>query len=122
MPYEYILANLLVEVDGAVGALFLDDSGETVDLACSEHTPYQMRILGAYLGIYMRQLGRVLDDGELGVPALVHIEKEDLHIYASPLPDGYYLVLVQRQPSLTGPAQRALRRAAIELEENIFTV
>lgn len=120
MPYEYILANLLAEVDGTVGVLFLDDSGETVDLACSEYTPYQMQVLGAYLGIYMRQLGRLLDDGEMGVPALVHIEKESLHIYASPLPDGYYLVLVQRQPALTGSAQRSLRRAAIELAENLF--
>ena len=120
MPYEYILANLLAEVDAAVGVLFLDDSGETVDLACSEYTPYQMQVLGAYLGIYMRQLGRILEDVEVGRPELIHIEKESLHVYAWALPDGYYLVLVQRQPALTAPAERALERAARELEENLF--
>lgn len=120
MPYQYILANLLAKADGAVGVLFLDDSGETVDLACSEFTPYQMRVLGAYLGIYMRQLRKVTEGNSLGVPELIHIEKEALHIYAAPLPDGYYLVLVQRQPAMVGKAERALAVAARQLTRSLF--
>jgi len=120
MPYEYILANLLANADGAVGVLFLDDSGETVDLACSDFTPYQMRVLGAYLGIYMRQLRKVTEGNNLGAPELIHIEKEALHVYAAPLPDGYYLVLVQRQPAMVAKAQRALADAAEELTRTLF--
>ena len=120
MPYQYILANLLAKVEGAVGVLFLDDSGETVDLACSEYTPYQMRVLGAYLGIYMRQLRKVTEGNELGAPELIHLEKERLHIYAAPLPDEYYLVLVQRQPAVAATAQRTLAEAAEELREHLF--
>jgi len=120
MAYQYILANLLAKADDAVGVLFLDDSGETVDLACSEFTPYQMRVLGAYLGIYMRQLRKVTEGNNLGVPELIHIEKEALHVYAAPLPDGYYLVLVQRQPALVATAQRALTDAARELTRSLF--
>ncbi len=120
MPFQYILANLLAGVNGAVGVLFLDDSGETVDLSCSEYTPYQMRVLGAYLGIYMRQLEKVLEGNRLGNPRRIHVHKDGLHIYAQPLPEGYYLVLVQRQPALVAAAERALESAAHELEHHLF--
>ncbi len=120
MPYQYILANLLSKVDGAVGVLFLDDSGETVDLSCSEYTPYQMRVLGAYLGIYMRQLHKVLEGNELGTPGMIHIEKDALHIYAHPLPEEFYLVLVQRQPAVSALAERRLKAAAVQLEKHLF--
>jgi hypothetical protein len=112
MPYQYILANLLAKVDGAVGVLFLDDSGETVDLSCSEYTPYHMRVLGAYLGIYMRQLHKVMVSNQLGEPRHIHIHKDALHIYAAPLPDEYYLVLVLPPPPLGAPASQALALGA----------
>ena len=51
---------------------------------------------------------------------MIHIEKEKLHIYATPLPDEYYLVLVQRPPAVVAHAQRCLVRAAKELERTLF--
>ena len=48
--FQYVLANLIANNDHALGALFLDGSGETVDLACSDFSPYEMRVIGAYLG------------------------------------------------------------------------
>ncbi|MDX1631402.1 MAG: hypothetical protein R3234_06055 [Thermoanaerobaculia bacterium] len=119
MPFQYILANLLAETE-AVGVLFLDETGETVDVSCSEFTPYEMRIVGAYLGIYLRQLGGFLEDQRAGRPELIHIEKEKLHIYAMALPEDYYLVLVQRPPALVGHARLQLQRAARELERELF--
>lgn len=120
MPFEYILANLLAENDGAVGVLFLDDSGETVDLACSEFSPYQMRVVGAYVGIYLRQTERYLDSSELGRPLWLHIEKDNLHLYAMPLPEGYYLVLVQRRPALAGRTRRSMKKACDLLHHELF--
>jgi hypothetical protein len=55
MAHEYILANLLAENDGAVGTLFLDETGETVDFACSEFGPYQMKVLGAYVVVLVQR-------------------------------------------------------------------
>jgi len=121
MAHEFILANLLAANDGAVGTLFLDDSGETVDLACSEFSPYQMKILGAYVGIYLRQLKEFLGDAEHGDPTWLHIEKEDLHIYAMPLPDGYFVVLVQRGPAIVAKAKRSLAEACDQLTRELFT-
>jgi hypothetical protein len=119
MPYQYILANLLAEAR-AGGVLFLDELGETVDVACSDLSPYEMRVLGAYLGIYLRSFESLLGGAELGSPRLVHIEKDKLTIFATPLPDEYFLVLVQEKPALTGRTRRALEKAAGELTRALF--
>jgi hypothetical protein len=119
VAFEYILANLLAETRAA-GVLFLDGSGETVDVVCSDFTPYEMRVLGAYLGIYLKQVGTALENWQMGEPKLVHIEKDRLHIYALPLPEGYYLVLVQRRPALVGKARIHLDRAAEQLVQTLF--
>lgn len=120
MPFEYLLADLLSRIDGAVGVLFLDDSGETVDLACAEASPYQMRVVGAYAGIYLRQMADFLRSSGQGEPLWLHVEKEDLHLYATPLPDGYYVVLVQRAPALTGRVRRLLEAARDQLAQELF--
>ena len=119
MPFQYILANLLAQ-SHAVGVLFLDNTGETVDVSCSDFTPYEMRVLGAYLGIYLKQMGTSLESWQMGEPSLVHIEKERLHIYAQPLPEGYYLVLVQRRPALVGKARLLMKVAADQLIKALF--
>ena len=119
MAFEYILANLLAETHAA-GVLFLDGSGETVDVVCSDFTPYEMRVLGAYLGIYLRQVAAFVERQGMGAARLVHIEKERLHIFALPLPEGYYLVLVQRRPALVGRARSQMGKAAEELVRALF--
>ena len=118
--FQYVLANLLANNDEALGALFLDDNGETVDLACAGYTPYQMRVVGAYFGIYLRQIEKVLLGTEVGQPRLIHIEKKVVHIYAMPLPDGYYLVLVQRHPALVARARATMVEAAAQLTRELF--
>jgi hypothetical protein len=120
MPYQYILGNLLAQNDGAVGVLFLDDQGETIDVACSEFSPYQMKVVGAYVGIYLRQAEQFLRDTGQGPPHWLHVEKEALHLYARPLPDGYYVVLVQRSPALSGRARHTLDAACEQLARELF--
>ncbi|RMH15296.1 MAG: hypothetical protein D6696_21130 [Acidobacteria bacterium] len=120
MPFQYTLANLLAANEGALAVLFLDDSGEVVDLACTEHEPFQMKIVGAYVGIYLRQLSAVFEQAQLGTPKVLHIEKDDVHFYATALPDGYYLVLVQHRPALVARARETLERARREIAREIF--
>ena len=119
MAFEYILRNLLAAADGAIGVLFLDEGGETVDVVCSEFTPHQMRVVGAYFGIYLRQLDRVCR-GPLGTPRLVHVEREGLHLHAMALPDGYYLVLVQRRPGQVTMARAQLEKAGEDVRRAVF--
>lgn len=121
MVFQYVLANLLANNDHALGALFLDGSGETVDLACSDFSPYEMRVIGAYLGIYLRQLERLLASNELGEPRMIHIEKKAVHIYVVPLPEGYHLALVQRHPALVAQARASLTEAVEQLKHELFS-
>lgn len=120
MPFQYILANLLARNERAIAVLFLDETGETVDFACAEQTPFQMKLAGAYVGIYLRQLVEVFGDGDFGRPELLHIEKDDLQMHAAPLPDGYYLVLVQKQPAMVAQARQTLLDARNEIAREIF--
>jgi hypothetical protein len=120
MPFQYILADLLAQNDGAVGALFLDDGGETVDYACTEANPMDMRLLGAYVGIYLRQLRRFLEPAVFGSLGTVHLESSDLHVFAVPLEDGYYLVLAQRSPTLSARTRRQVDQAAKLLVHELF--
>lgn len=121
MPFQYTLANLLAKNDGALAVVFLDETGETVDLACADRAPYQMKLAGAYLGIYLRQASATLVSSGLGEPEFIHIERDAAHFYAIALPDGYYLVLAQRRPGLTAVARRTLTEARDELTRELFT-
>ncbi len=121
MPFHYTLVNLLAANERAIAALFLDGTGETVDLAVADHTPFDMKVTGAYLGIYLRQLDLIESETTLGVTEFLHIEKDDLHLYAIPLPDGYYLALVQRSPCLVGKARVTLKQARDEIKREVFS-
>ena len=121
MPFEYILGNLLARNEGAIGALFFDDSGETVDLACSESSPTQIRIVGAYIGIYLRQLERLTAGTDLGEPEVLHVAHQGLNIFATPVEEGYCLALIQRHPALVATARRSLLTAANEIRRELFS-
>ena len=118
--FQFILADLLSRNEGGVGVLFLDESGETVDLACTDFNLHQLRVVGAYVGIYLRQARELMHDAENGQPRWLHIEKDALHIYVMPLPDGYYLVLVQRAPALVARAKESMAAACAQLERELF--
>ena len=120
MPFQYVLANLLADHPDAVGVLFIDDTGETVDFACSDGSPFEMQLLGAYLGIYLRQVESIVTGADLGSIRWLHVERRKRHLHVTVLPDGYYLVLVQRHPAQVGSARESLRRAAIELAREVF--
>jgi hypothetical protein len=118
--FHYVLANLLANNKDALGALFLDGTGETVDLACADFSPYEMRVIGAYLGIYLRRFQKLLAGNGLGDLRIVHIEKRGLHIYVVPLPDGYSLALIQRHPALVAQARASLGEAVEQLKGELF--
>lgn len=79
-----------------------------------------MRLLGAYLGIYLRLIGGMLSEARLGATRLCHIERASHHLHLIALPDGYYLVLVQRRPAKVGKARRSLQAAAEQLRSEVF--
>ncbi len=121
MPFQYTLANLVAANEGTIAVIFLDETGETVDLACADYTPFEMKIIGAYLGIYLRQFAILNESGSLGQVEVMHIERDEVHLFAMPLADGYFLALIQRRPAVVGRTLRSLRAACDEIMDEIFT-
>jgi hypothetical protein len=120
MHFQPILDDVLARNRDAVGVLFLDDSGETVDVACASISPDDMRLLGAYVGIYLRQVARFLSPDQHGAVRWLQIEDRDLNVYTVPLRDGYHLVLAQKSPSLTAVARRTMEEARERLVRELF--
>ena len=120
MPYEYILADLLAEAEDALGVVFVDDEGETVDVASRRLSREELRTVGAYLGIYVRRAVSLAAASRLGRPRLLIVERDSIQVLASALSGGYCLALVQNRPAGVGRAARALRRAAADLEREVL--
>jgi hypothetical protein len=119
--FHYVLANLLANNKDALGAIFLDGTGETVDLACADFSPHEMKVVGAYLGIYIRRFEKLLASNGFGGLRVLHIEKRGIHIYVVPLPDGYSLALVQKHPALVAQARASLGEAVEQLTHELFS-
>ncbi|HPR64582.1 MAG TPA: hypothetical protein PK014_10205 [Thermoanaerobaculia bacterium] len=62
MPFQYVLANLLSDIPTASAVAFLDEEGETVSLISSQQSHDDVRIFGAYQGIFLNHLSRILKD------------------------------------------------------------
>ncbi|REJ77124.1 MAG: hypothetical protein DWQ36_17880 [Acidobacteria bacterium] len=116
--FQEILRDL-VESSGAEGALFLDESGEMIELSCDGMNPHDVRLLGAYMGIYLRQLQRFLDEPTYGELQDFLVESRRRFLFCRPLVDGYSVVLVQSAPALRNRTRHALRVAAQRLIEEM---
>jgi len=113
LPFRRILRELLIETDGSLGAMFLDYEGETV--AChTEHDleEHDLKIIGAYQGIFLTQLRRLCGDMGVGQPQRFKIEFTGSKILSCSLKDGYYVVLVCEPDSNEGVAWHHLSVAA----------
>ena len=67
--FRLILDELLVTTHGALAALFLDFEGETVELVCDRDlSDHNLRILGAYQGLFLMQLRTLCANADAGEP------------------------------------------------------
>lgn len=121
MPFHYVLADLLAKVPGARAVVFIDDSGETVDLATTGHSPEELKVMGAYFGIGLRQARNLLEPTTLGGPDSISLRHGAVYVHANCLSDGYFLVLLQSLPASTGIARRRMQGAVADLERELFS-
>lgn len=112
MPFNYLLTNLLVDVPGAVGTIFVDPEGEAIDWVTRHDDPYDLKVEGAYHSIFKRQLEEISTSFGAGLVESYVVTGADLVALTQLLPDGYYLVLVMRRKGQVGRARYQLRRAA----------
>ena len=104
MPFNYLLTNLVADVPGAVGAVFLDGEGEAVEWVTRHEEPFDFKVEGAYHSVFVRRLGRPLQDEGFGALQAFELVGERLVSLTRVLADGYHLVLVLGR---NGPRSRA---------------
>ena len=112
MPFNYLLTNLLVDVPQAVGAIFVDPEGEAVEWVTRHNDPFDLKVEGAYHGIFKRQLDNLTATTEAGTVDSYVLEGTRLVTLTQALPDGYYVVLVVDRSGSRAQALHRLRCAA----------
>ena len=120
MDFEYVLGELMARVEGAVGILLLDEQGECVDAFGSATSIHDIKVLGAYQGIFLQRLRTVLKRHDLGDCLEVTTQIGGSQLLTVPLPDGYYLTMVLGDEAVVGVARHELTDAARRIGEILF--
>jgi predicted regulator of Ras-like GTPase activity (Roadblock/LC7/MglB family) len=119
VPFHYLLTNLLVDVPGAQGVAFLDGEGESVELVTRGATPFELKVEGAYNGIFLRQAGRLLELVGGGAIERLAIAGRAMKVMTRALRDGYYLVLLLDPGAPVAVASGAIQRTIDALNAEI---
>jgi predicted regulator of Ras-like GTPase activity (Roadblock/LC7/MglB family) len=117
--FQKILDALLASLDGLRAAVLLDNEGETVVASHRDGDDHSHRVIGAYQGIYLRDLTRAFARCGLGEIRSFTIEFGDSRVFTESLQDGYYVVLLAGNEAPQSLARRQLERAAEELRGNL---
>lgn len=119
MPFQYLLTNLLVDVPGAQGAIFLDPEGEAVEYVSRSATPYELKLEGAYHAVFLRQAERLASIAGAGALERLTIAGSHIKVLSRMLRAGYYLVLIVDRSTPISMAGEAMRRTAQTLDVEI---
>ena len=109
--FQQILLDLLQSIDGSLGALFLDWEGECVEVITErpfDADDHDLRVIGAYQGIFRTQLYMLCESLDAGRPQRLKMEFETTKVLTCDLRDGYYVVLVLEASTNEGLAWRHL--------------
>lgn len=97
MTFRDILRDLLNSTSGSIGAMFLDQQGESVEVTTErpfDTDDHDLKVIGAYQGIFLAQLHRICNSLEAGHPRRFKLQFLLTSILSCDLRDGYYLVLI----------------------------
>jgi predicted regulator of Ras-like GTPase activity (Roadblock/LC7/MglB family) len=119
VPFQYLLTNLLVDVPGAQGAVFLDSEGESVEYVTRHATPYELKLEGAYHGIFLRRAARLASLSRSGDLERVSIAGSKMRVMSKALRAGYYVVLVMEPETPMAVACAAIDRVSEALNREI---
>ncbi len=110
MPFKAMMRELVNDVPGATGAIFVDWEGESVDNYSVDEDTYQLKVVGAYKGVILNIINEAQRSSGSGPVKCVIVKMENFNILMTPVKDGYHVVLVVENGSL-------LSRAAFRMEK-----
>jgi hypothetical protein len=109
--FHLILNEMLATTRGSLAAIFLDWEGETVELVCDRDlNDHDLRILGAYQGIFLDKLRTLCSNVDAGPPQRFKIEFPETCVMSCDVKDGYYIVLLVDSSANEGMAWRKLEK------------
>ena len=114
MSFQNILQPLIKEVDGAIGIIFVDADGEAID-HYSRIPEHDMKLLGAYKSIIIKNIQETSNRLELGSIREIVIFLDEAVLILSPVSEGYFLLLFMQPQSNLG-------KGIIRLKETIKRV
>ena len=106
--FQHILKVTVDRVDGAIGALFLDWEGESVEIAGGDSATYDLKIIGAYQAIFLNRVKQICNNLQHGSPERFKLELTEMILLNWILRDGYYVVLLLESGSNEGVAWQEL--------------
>ncbi|MGH9418949.1 MAG: roadblock/LC7 domain-containing protein [Thermoanaerobaculia bacterium] len=118
MAFREILLEVLQTTEGAIGAAFLDSEGESVEVGSArpfETDDHDLRVIGAYAGIFLSQLRRIAASTDGGTASRFKIDFAGRRIFCCDLRDGYYLVLLAEAGAVEGVVWQRLKRCSEKL-------
>jgi hypothetical protein len=113
VAFRDILVEVLQSTGGAIGAAFLDSEGESVEVVSErpfDTDDHDLRVIGAYAGIFLSQLRRITESTDAGAARRYKIDFAASTIFCCDLRDGYYLVLAVDAGAVEGVVWQGLER------------
>ena len=111
-PFTSILEHLVHNVSGSVGAVFIDDLGESVDYYTASD-PYELKVIGACAALLLDSIYR----SKLQGIAMLGISGTRLSLWVMPIGEHYSLSLVLEKRTWVPGIEEALDLAAKQLRK-----
>lgn len=118
MSFQKILKPLITDVEGAIGIIFVDADGEAVD-HYSRIPEYDMKLLGAYKSIIIKNIQETSNRLELGNIREIVIFLDEAILILSPVSEGYFLLLFMQPQSNLGKGIIRLKEAIKKVREEL---
>ena len=117
--FSSILDQLLRELPEALGAVFIDWEGESVDHAAGDLGATNIKLVGAHWGISYNLMRRACEALEIGTPTEMVLRFSDRRIVIGRVVEGYYLVIATGPHSTLWRTLRALRQTRERLRQEL---
>ncbi len=116
--FAEILAELVGQIPGALGAIFLDWDGEAVDQF--SHIPVMdILLVGAHWAIVLRHVQELLEKHSWGEPELLVLNGPDTDIIIKPITSDYALVLAMKSGHQLARALSAVDKVSVEIRQEM---
>ena len=111
-PFTEMLSSLVNRVDGALGAAFVDSSGEAVESLSADENNDLIDLMGAYQGIAFQASRRIVDQLDAGSIDYFYTSYEEASFLIKALDQDYFIMLVLGPEANLGQGIYNVRRAA----------